>query len=97
MPVGRPPQPLGSDFVSIKLSPELRAIAKKLGDGIITHGIRIALAATVNELRRKNEVAALLAASEQINAQLDILSAKRHEISEQIYTIQCDYKKETEK
>ena len=95
MKVGRPKLPLGSGPVVVHLSPKDRATAKKLGDGKITQGIRNALEASMTELQRKNEVAALLAAADLVTAQLDILSAQRRKISDQIYAIQSDYEKET--
>ena len=97
MKSGRKPLPLGSKFWSVQLSPKHRAIADKLGNGIITHGIRIALEATVNELQRKNEVAALLCRAAQLNAQLKILHAEIYTISENIVAIQSGYEKETTK
>ena len=93
MKAGRPKLPLGSRFFSVQLSPEHQAVARKLG-GQTTQGIRIALEATMNELERKNKVAALLARSMKLNAELDSLNAERRMISEQIYAIQCEYKKE---
>ena len=96
MKSGRPKLPLGSLFYSVQLSPAHQRIAKKLGDGKITQGIRNALEASMTELDRKNKVAALLARSEKLNLELDSLNAERRMISEQIYAIQSEYKKETE-
>ena len=95
--VGRPRLPLGSSVVVVKLSPKHREMAKKLGGEKrkITQGIRNALEASMTELQRKNEVAALLFRAAQLNAQLKILHAELYDISENIISIQSGYEKET--
>ena len=95
MKVGRPKLPLGSRLFSVQLSLENQRIAKKLGDGKITQGIRNALEASMTELDRKNKVAALLFRAAQLNAQLKILHTEIYTISENIISIQSGYEKET--
>lgn len=50
----------------------------------------------MTELERKNKVAALLARAIKLNAEFDSLAAERWMISEMIFELQSEYKKETE-
>ena len=50
----------------------------------------------MSELERKDKVAKLLAMALKLNAEFDSLNAERRMISEQIYALQSEYKKETE-